>query len=168
MRRYQRNILGSFFALGLIVLYFTGSAIVKANPEAKLQVIPENIIVSPALLKEPPKFKGGGFTPEELVLVDIMIPKGMEVIGLEKGEDKVGLAFTHASNQGDFEVAMDSMAIMQTLLQVPWVETETGTKPDFKQARGFPPGVYTILAIGMDSELRAMSTLTILPPPMKK
>lgn len=168
MRRYQRNIWGSFFAIVLIVLYFTGSTIVKANSEAKLQVIPENIIVSPALLKEPPKFKGAGFIPKELVLVDIIIPKGMEVLGLEKGEDKVGLAFTYAGDQGDFEVAMDSMAIMQTLLQVPWVQTETGAKPDFKQARGFPPGVYTILAIGMDSELRVMGTLTILPPPVKK
>jgi hypothetical protein len=168
MRRYQRNVLWSFFALGLIVLYFTGSAVVKANSEAKLQVTPENIIVSPALLKEPPKFKGAGFTPKELVLVDIIVPKGLEVLGLEKGEDKVGLAFTYASNQGDFEVAMDSMAIMQTLLQVPWVQTEAGAIPDFKQARGFPPGVYTILAIGMDSELRAMGTITILPPPVKK
>jgi hypothetical protein len=168
MRKHQRTIWGSFFALGLIVPYFTGSAIVNANSEAKLQIIPESIIVSPVLLKQPPKFKGAGFTPKELVLVDIIIPKGMEVLGLEKGQDKVGLAFTYASDQGDFEVTMDSMAIMQTLLQVPWVQTETGAQPDFKQARGFAPGVYTILATGTDSELRAMGTLTILPPPARK
>ena len=109
MRKHQRTIWGSFFALGLIVPYFTGSAIVNANSEAKLQIIPESIIVSPVLLKQPPKFKGAGFTPKELVLVDIIIPKGMEVLGLEKGQDKVGLAFTYASDQGDFEVTMDSM-----------------------------------------------------------
>jgi hypothetical protein len=168
MRRYQRSSLEIFLALGLIALCFTGCATMKTVPKAQLQVIPENTIVSPALMKEPIKFKGSGFAPKEMVVVDILLPKGMKIIGLGEGENSVGIALTTSDELGNFDASMEPMATMQTLLQVPWVETETGAKPDFKQARGFPPGVYTILAIGMDSELRAMSTLTILPPPMKK
>lgn len=168
MRRYQRNILGSFLILWLIALCVAGCATIETKPMAQLQVIPENTIVSPALMKQPIKFKGSGFAPKETVVVDIVLPKGMKIIGLGEGENTVGIAMTTSDEQGGFEVAMEPMATMQTLLQVPWVETPMGPKPDFKQAKGFPPGVYSILATGTSSELKAKSTLTILSPPEKK
>lgn len=168
MRGYQRNVLGIFLAVGLIILHFTGCAGIEAKSKAQLQAIPEKTIVSPALIKKPLKFKGSGFAPKEMVVVDIVLPQGMRILGLEEGENTVGVALATADAQGNFEAAMAPLATMQTLLQVPWVPRKTGVKPDFKNAKPFPPGVYTILATGMDSEIQASSTLTILPPPKKK
>lgn len=160
--------LGTFLVLGVVVVYLTGCAALKTNPKAQLQVIPERAIVSAALMKEPIKFKGSGFASKESVVVEIIIPKGVEVKGLIKGENAAGLAYAIADEQGYFEAAMEPLATMNTLMQAAWITTETGAKPDFKMATPLPPGIYTIRASGIDSGQEAKTTLMIISPPEKK
>ncbi len=167
MRGFQNNVLALFLILGLVVMGFTGCAALTGKSKAQLQAIPEQTVVSPALLKKPLKFKGSGFAPKEMVVVDIVLLKGMTIMGLEEGENTVGIALATADAQGNFEAATAPLATMQTLLQVPWIITKTGTKPDFKGAKPFPPGDYTIVATGMDSGVRATSKLTVIPPAKK-
>jgi len=167
MRGYEYKLLGIFLILGLVVMGFAGCAALKGKPKAQLQAIPDQTAMSPALLKKPLKFKGSGFAPKEMVVVDIVLLKGMKILGLEEGENTVGIALATADAQGNFEAATAPLATMQTLLQVPWITTKTGTKPDFKGAKPFPPGDYTIVATGMDSGVRATSKLTVIPPAKK-
>ena len=167
MRVYEYKALSMLLILGLVVVGFAGCAALKGTPQGQVQAIPEQTAVSPALMKEPLKFKGSGFASKEMVVVDIVLPRGMKILGLEEGENTVGIALATADAQGNFEAATAPLATMQTLLQVPWVTTKTGTKPDFKGAKPFPPGDYTIVATGMDSGVRATSKLTVIPPAKK-
>jgi hypothetical protein len=167
MRVYDNKVLSMFLILGVVVVGFAGCAALKGTPQGQVQAIPEQTVVSPALLKKPLKFKGSGFAPKEMVVVDIVLLKGMTIMGLEEGENTVGIALAAADDKGNFEAATAPLATMQTLLQVPWVTTKTGTKPDFKGAKPFPPGEYTIVATGMDSGVRATSKLTVIPPAKK-
>ena len=167
MRGYKYKLLGIFLILGVVAIGLAGCAALKGKPQAQVQAIPEQTAASPALMKEPLKFKGSGFAPKEMVVVDIVLPRDMKILGLEEGENTVGIALTTSDDKGNFEATMAAMATMQTFLQVPWVTTETGTKPDFKGAKPFPPGDYTIVATGMDSGVRATSKLTVIPPAKK-
>jgi hypothetical protein len=58
------------------------------------------------------------------------------------------------------------MSILMTFFQVGW--DNNAMKPDFKEAKPLPPGTYTLEAIGTESEAKAQTTLTLLPPPKKK
>jgi len=99
--------------------------------------------------------------------VELIVPPGVKVKGVAEGDD-VGLAFANADANGNFEAKIAALGTLNFLFQVAWVMTETGAKPDFKQATPLPPRVYTIRASGFDSELEAKATLTILAPPKKK
>lgn len=156
--------LGIVLILGLVALGLTGCAAVKPVPEAELQVIPDKIVLSPALIKEPVQFKGSRFAPKEMVVVEMVLPPGVKVKGIKEGED-VGLAYGTADDKGNFQSAMAPTATLNWFFQVGWTPL---LKPDFKQARPLPPGKYEIRATGVDSEAVGKATLEILPPPKKK
>ncbi|MFO7526843.1 MAG: hypothetical protein R6W68_15425, partial [Ignavibacteriaceae bacterium] len=64
-------IAGFFFAVGS----FLGCAVIgKGAPSAKLIIAPNETVLTPALLKEPIKISGSGWKPNEMIIVDIMIP----------------------------------------------------------------------------------------------
>jgi hypothetical protein len=132
--------------------------------EAGLEVIPAETFLSPALIKQPVSFKGSGFAPKEMITIEMILPEGVTVKGVNKGED-VGIAVANADDKGCFAAAMQPTATLNWFFQVGWTPL---LKPDFKQAKPIPPGDYKIRATGLDSDTVAFSTLKIIPPPKKK
>jgi hypothetical protein len=131
-----------------------------------LNIVPEKTPLTPALIKKQPiKFSGVGFQPNEAVIIEIIVPKGMTIKGQSEGEDRVGIAVAVADEKGNFEVAMGALTTLNTLFQVGWTKE---MKPDFKKAKPIPPGKYFIVATGVDSDKTAKNILEIASPPKKK
>ena len=136
-----------------------------AEQKATLEVVPAEFFLSPALIKEPVKFNGCGFAPNEMVSVEMILPPGMKMKGLEEGENVVGLAVGNSDDKGSFTAAMKPTATLNWFFQVGWTPL---LKPNFKEAKPIPPGVYKITATGLDSDRVGTSSLKIVPPPEKK
>ena len=134
------------------------------GPKATLEIAPAEIFLSPALIRKPVTFKGSGFAPKEMISVEMILPPGLKMKGITEGED-VGIAVATSDEKGNFTAAMGPMATLNWFFQVGWTPL---LKPNFKEARPIPPGVYTINATGLDSDRVATSTLKIVPPPKKK
>ncbi|MBW1672382.1 MAG: hypothetical protein JRF06_00335 [Deltaproteobacteria bacterium] len=134
------------------------------GPKATLEIAPAEIFLSPALIRKPVTFKGSGFAPKEMISVEMVLPPGLKMKGITEGED-VGIAVATSDEKGNFTAAMGPMATLNWFFQVGWTPL---LKPNFKEARPVPPGVYTINATGLDSDRVATSTLKIVPPPKKK
>lgn len=148
-----------------IILAVSSAFLLAADPIPKLNVIPEKTVLSPALLKNPVTFTGSGYQPKETVVVDLIVPKGVTMKGLEEGEDRVGVAFGNADENGNFKAAVGPSALLNWFFQVGWTPL---LSPDFKEAKPLPPGKYEFEATGMDSEKISKTTLELLPPPQKK
>jgi len=138
---------------------------VAANSQsANLAVTPSKTILSPALIKKPIQFKGHGFQPDEIVVVEMILPIGIKIQGVESGEN-VGLAYATTDDQGCFEALMKPTATLNWFFQVKWNSNLT---PDFKKAKPIPPGKYNILATGISSGSSAEAILELLPSSPKK
>jgi|YNPNPStandDraft_1061719.scaffolds.fasta_scaffold01925_9 hypothetical protein len=138
-----------------------------AVPPAALVITPERAALSPALMKEPIRLNGAGFQPNETVVVDLIVPKGVTVKGLGEGDGgRVGIANAVADDQGSFSATVGPSTLLNTFFQVEW-NPET-MKPDFGKAKPLPPGVYEIVATGAFSERTGKATLELLPPPAQK
>jgi hypothetical protein len=135
------------------------------RPKAKLEVSPAETFLSPALIIKPVTFKGSGFAPNEMIAVEMVLPSGMKMKGLKKGENRVGIAVGNSDDEGNFTTAMKPMATLNTFYQVGWTSLP---RPNFKEARPIPPGVYTVTASGLDSDIVGTSSLKIVLPPKKK
>ncbi len=162
MRIYRTVILFLAVIFTVVTVGCSGTMSPASKPKATLEVIPAEIFLSPALIKSPVSFKGAGFKANEMVSVEMVVPKGMEIKGVGKDEDAVGLAFGTADKEGCFSAAMGPTATLNWFFQVGWTPLLT---PDFKQAKPLPPGLYQINATGMDSGIIAGSNLKIVPPP---
>jgi hypothetical protein len=134
------------------------------GPKATLEIAPAEIFLSPALFKKPVTFKGSGFQPKEMISVEMVLPPGLKMKGVKERED-VGIAFATANEKGNFTAAMAPTATLNWFFQVGWTPL---LRPNFKEAKPIPPGVYKINATGLDSDRVATSTLKIVPPPKKK
>ena len=163
MKMYRYCVWGTFLALGIVALMLVRCHAVKPVREGKLQVMPDKIALSPALIKEPVRFKGAGFLPGEIVVVEMVLLPGVHVTGVTEGEN-VGLAYATADDHGDFQAAMAPTATLNWFFQVGWTPEAV---PDFKQAKPLPPGTYVIKATGMDSRAVGKAILEILTPPKK-
>ena len=131
----------------------------------KLAVMPEKTALTPALFKKPIKFSGSGFKPNEVVTIELIVPKGIKMKGLKEGEDRVGVAVGTADEKGNFEAAIGALTTLNSLFQVGWTPS---IKPNFKEAKPLPAGKYEIIATGVDSDRTAKTILEIVPPPKKK
>lgn len=136
-----------------------------SGPKATLQVIPAEIFLSPALIKKPVTFKGTGFGPKEMISVEMVLPPNLKMKGLAEGENVVGIAVGNTDEKGNFTAAMKPTATLNWFFQVGWTPL---LRPNFKEAKPIPPGVYKINATGFDSDRIASSILKIVPPPKKK
>ena len=165
MKGYRSNWWVIFLILGFLIIGFWGCAGMQNRPTAKLEVIPNETALTPVLLKKPVMFKGSGYAPNEMVIVDLMIPKGVKVKSVSEDEDSVGLAFANADENGDFQAKMGATATLNWFFQVGWT---SNMKPVFKEATPLPPGEYEIRATGAESDKFGMATLKIVPPPKKE
>ena len=136
----------------------------KQGPPATLSVAPEEAALSPALIKQPIMFSGTGWNPNEMVVVNLIIPEGITVKGVNPGED-VGLATATADADGNFSTPVGPVAVLVTIFQVDW--NDTTMKPDFKKATPLRPGKYNLEAIGLESDKKANAVLTLVAPPKK-
>jgi hypothetical protein len=136
------------------------------SAQAKLTIKPDKTVLSQQLLKEPIRFFGSGWGAGETVVIELLVPKGMEMRGLSKDEDRVGIAVATGNEKGDFETTMGALATLNWFFQVAWIfdDKTTSTKPSFEKANPLPPGKYEILATGANTDKECRSYLEILPP----
>jgi hypothetical protein len=162
MIRHYRIITGVLFVLVLITVLVAGGVSAQ-TPAASLKLTPDQVAISPDLIKNPIVFSGSGFGPKEIVVIEIVVPKGVTIKGVPEGENG-GLGNTTADEKGDFKGNVSPSTVLNTLLQVDFTERMT---PDFQKAKPLPPGDYEIVASGMNTDKTAKARLTILPPPQK-
>jgi hypothetical protein len=160
------KVMSLIMIMGLALGIFSCQTITsKTGPTATLEVIPAETFLSPALIGKPISFKGSGFQPKEMISVEMILPPGLKMKGVKEGENDVGIAVATADEKGDFTAAMAPTATLNWFFQVGWTPL---LKPDFKEAKPIPPGVYQINATGLDTDRIGTATLTIVPPPKKK
>ncbi len=150
------------------LMALTGCETLQHGPDqATLVITPDKTVLSQALLKEPIRITGSGFQPNEIVVVDLIVPKSVTVKGLGEGEQgKVGIANATADDKGNFSAAVGPSTLLNTFFQVGW--NQQTMKPDFQQAKPLPPGTYAVVATGAFSERVGKAALELLPPPAQK
>ena len=99
-----------------------------------------------------------------MVVVDMVLPPGVEMKGVKPGED-VGIAYGEADDAGNFKGEVPVTAKLNTIFRVGWTPIMA---PDPKTLNPIPPGVYNIKASGADSGVVATTTLEFIAPPPKK
>lgn len=160
MKGYRWMAWGVVLALGMMIL---GHAALAGD--AKLEVTPAKAVLSPALIsKQPFQFKGSGFAPKEMIIVEMVVPKGVTVKTVPKGE-KVGLAVGSTDEKGNFAIKMHPVSTLNWIFQVAWTPN---MKPNLKEMSPLPPGKYRIEATGMQSENVAKADFELMKPPPKK
>ena len=135
------------------------------KPKATVAVTPQKVeLAFPGILKVPIVFTGTGWAPKEMVVVDMVLPQGVEMQGVNPGED-VGIAYGQADDAGNFKGDVPVTAKLNTLFRVGWTPI---LAPDPKTLNPVPPGVYKIKASGADSGALAETTLEFVKPAPKK
>ena len=99
-------------------------------------------------------------TPDQMVVVDMVLPSGVQIQGVKPGED-VGIAYGEADEAGNFKGEVPVTAKLNTLFRVGWTPIMS---IDPKTLNPIPPGVYTIKASGTDSGALATTTLEFVAP----
>ena len=84
----------------VMTVFFSISVASGAGPA--LVVNPDKTVLSPALLKKPIMITGSGWKPGEIVVVNMILPQGVTVKGVNPG-DPVGIANGTADAQGAFK-----------------------------------------------------------------
>lgn len=153
-------------SVALIVLFLVFFSCGRVSAQGKLTIEPDKTVLSQELLKKPIKFFGSGWGAGETVIIELLVPKGIEIKGLSKEEDRVGIAVATANEKGDFETKMGAAATLNWFFQVAWIldDKTTSMKPSFEKANPLPPGKYEILASGANTNIECRSYFEILPP----
>jgi len=152
----------------LLILFISLFSLVSCSalfpppkPKSTVAVTPEKVELKfPDIMRVPIVFTGTGWSPNEMVVVDMVLPPGVEMKGVKPGED-VGIAFGQADEAGNFKAEVPPTAKLNTLFRVGWTPI---LAPDPKTLNPIPPGVYTIKASGADSGAVATTTLEFLAP----
>jgi len=135
------------------------------KPKATVAVAPEKVeLAFPGILRVPIVFTGTGWAPKEMVVVDMVLPQGVEMKGVKPGED-VGIAYGEADDAGNFKGEVPVTAKLNTIFRVGWTDK---LAPDLKTLNPVPPGVYKIKASGADSGALATTTLEFVKPAPKQ
>ncbi len=131
------------------------------KPKVTVAVTPEKVELKfPDIMRVPIVFTGTGWTPKEMVVIDMVLPPGVDMKGVKPGED-VGIAFGVADEAGHFKAEVPPTAKLNTIFRVGWTPI---LAPDPKTLNPIPPGVYTIKASGADSNAIATTTLEFVAP----
>jgi hypothetical protein len=154
-------------SLLMLVLTFVACSTLfpPPKPKATVAVTPTQVELKfPDILRVPIVFTGTGWSPKEMVVVDMVLPAGVEMKGVKPGED-VGIAYGEADDAGNFKGDVPATAKLNTIFRVGWTPI---LAPDPKTLNPIPPGVYTIKASGADSGAMATTTLEFVAPAPKK
>src|SRR4030067_3775509 len=118
------------------------------KPKPTVAVTPAKVeLAFPGILRVPIVFTGTGWSPKEMVVVDMVLPAGVEMKGVKPGED-VGIAFGQADEAGKFKGEVPVTAKLNTLFRVGWTPIMS---IDPKTLNPIPPGIYTMKASGAES-----------------
>ena len=165
-RYMKRNT--QFIAIALsafLVLSLVGCAgVMRGKPKATIQVNPAKVAISMAIFKTPIVFTGSGWTPGEIVSVDMAIPPDVKIPAIKPGEN-AGVGFAKADEKGNFECKMGGMTKIITIFRGS-MNPET-FKPIGKTFKPLPFGSYSIRANGMDSGSVATTSIEFVKPPPK-
>jgi hypothetical protein len=108
-------------------------------------------------------FKGSGYKPNEMVLVKMDVPPGVEIPAVRQGEP-VGVAFANADGKGDFTADVAEETKIKTFLRGTLLPT---LAPDLGSFKPIPHGIYTFRSIGTESGGVGLSRIEFVPPPPK-
>lgn len=143
----------------------------KLPPPAAEGVIegPGKLELSWPVKPSPVVFKGYGWAPNEIVVVQLVLPADVAptVKGVEPG-GVVGIAYGTADETGKFTAAVGA-ALHQVFMrgdpQRPADPTTSFMLPDPKTFKPLPIGIYVVKAIGSLSGCVDRTTLEIVHPP---
>lgn len=150
-------------SLLMLLLPFVACSTLFPPPKLKvtLAVTPEKVVLAfPGILRVPIVFTGTGWKPKEMVVVDMVLPPGMQMQGVKPGED-VGIAYGEADDAGNFKGEVPASAKLNTFFRVGYTLI---LSIDPKTLNPIPPGVYKIKASGADSGALAITTLEFVAP----
>jgi hypothetical protein len=108
-------------------------------------------------------FTGSGYIPQEMVVVEMEVPAGVEITGVKPGE-RVGVAYTQADQNGNFTANVEAMTKITTFLRGSFLPT---LAPDPKSFKPLPHGVYTFVASGVESGRSGVTKIEFVPPEKK-
>jgi len=164
MNALRKILIGFSLFLFILSLIACSTLFPPPKPKVTVAVTPEKVELKfPDIMRVPIIFTGTGWTPKEMVVVDMVLPPGVEMKGVKPGED-VGIAFGQADETGNFKAEVPPTAKLNTIFRVGWTPI---LAPDPKTLNPIPPGVYTIKASGSDSGAVATTTLEFVAPLQK-
>jgi len=154
--------------LSFLIFFLPFIACKTISPPPKFNVTvavtPSQVeLAFPGILRVPIVFTGTGWKPKEMVVVDLVLPPGVQIQGVKPGED-VGIAYGEADDAGNFKGEVPATAKLNTLFRVGWTPI---LAPDPKTLNPIPSGVYKIKASGADSGAVATTTLEFTAPVKK-
>ncbi|MBM3167047.1 MAG: hypothetical protein FJZ94_06345 [Chloroflexi bacterium] len=124
---------------------------VRKLPPAAAAAMPPCV----GILALPITFTGEGWPADSWVFIELVVPPGVEIPGLEPGADSVGIAMGKTDSEGRLEALMETTAKLNFLLRGAWTPYFT---PDLTKAAPLPAGTYTIKAFGTDRRTVATTT----------
>jgi hypothetical protein len=105
-------------------------------------------------------FTGSGYKPNEMVVVKMDVPLGVEIPAVKPGEP-VEVAFANANDKGDFTADVAVERKIQTFLRGTLLPT---LAPDPTSFKPIPHGIYTFRSIGTESGKVGVSRIEFVPP----
>jgi len=165
MNSFKKIIVVLTLLMVLLPLVACSTLFPPPKPKSTVAVTPEKVeLAFPGILKVPIVFTGTGWSPKEMVVVDMVLPPGVKMQGVNPGED-VGIAFGVADDAGNFKGEVPVTAKLNTIFRVGWTPI---LAPDPKTLNPIPPGIYQIKASGADSGALATTTLELVKPAPKQ
>jgi hypothetical protein len=165
MSSFKKIIIVLSLLMLLLPLVACSTLFPPPKPKATIAVTPEKVeLAFPGILKVPIVFTGTGWKPKEMVVVDMVLPPGVQMQGVKPGED-VGIAYGEADDTGNFKGEVPTTAKLNTLFRVGWTPI---LSIDPKTLNPIPPGVYKIKASGADSGAIVTTILEFVKPAPKQ
>lgn len=122
-------------------------------PEAAIAALNPAI----SLLGIPITFTGSGWPADDLITIDLCIPDGVDMKGLDRarGEDSIGIATGTADASGNFEATMSSIAKINWLMRADW---KPEIAADWATVNPIDNGMYVVKAMGLHPDTYAFGT----------
>jgi hypothetical protein len=130
------------------------------EPQTLKVTLPTKLPAMLSILRTRIYFSGEGYQPNEMVVVEMDVPPGLEIPAVKPGEP-VGVAFAHADGKGNFTADVSTMTKIQTFLRGAILPT---LALDVKSLKPIPHGVYTFRVTGMESGRVGISRIEFVPP----